>query len=313
MTVATAPGKAILLGEHAVVYGRPAIAVPVTQVEARVVVEDGPAGHGVTIVAADLGREFEPSRLDATDREAFALAHTMAKTLARLGRPPGPDLRITVSSTVPMARGLGSGAAVATALVRALVAHYGGYLTARDVSDLVYETEILHHGTPSGIDNTVIAFGKPLYFVRGERDEVFWLGRPFWLVIGDTGVSSSTREAVAGVRRRWEADRTAYEAHFDAIGALAERGRQAMAAGNLADLGRVMDENQAELRAIGVSSPPLERLIEAARTAGALGAKLSGSGCGGNMIALATDEARGHIRSALQAAGARGTIVSQVS
>ena len=313
MTVATAPGKAILLGEHAVVYGRPAIAVPVTQVEARANVEEGLAGHGVTIVAADLGREFEPSRLDAADREALALARTVANTLSRLGQPSDPDLRITVSSTVPMARGLGSGAAVATALVRALAAHYGGYLTARDVSDLVYETEILHHGTPSGIDNTVIAFGKPLFFVRGERDEVFWLGRPFWLVIGDTGVPSSTREAVAGVRRQWETDRTAYEARFDAIGVLVERGRQAMAAGNLAELGQVMDEDQAELRAIGVSSPPLERLIGAARAAGALGAKLSGSGCGGNMIALTADDARQRIRSALLAAGARGVIVTQVS
>ncbi len=313
MTVASAPGKVILLGEHAVVYGRPAIAVPVTQLEARAVVEDAPAGHGVTIVAADLGREFEPSRLDAGDREALALARTVANALARLGQPPDPDLRITVSSTIPMARGLGSGAAVATALVRALVARYGGYLTARDVSDLVYETEILHHGTPSGIDNTVIAFGKPLYFVRGERDEVFWLGRPFWLVIGDTGVPSSTREAVAGVRQRWEADRATYEAHFDAISALVERGRQAMAAGNLVELGRVMDENQAELRAIGVSSPALERLIEAARAAGALGAKLSGSGCGGNMIALAADGGRDRIRAALLAAGARGVIVTQVS
>ncbi len=308
-----APGKAILLGEHAVVYGRPAIAVPVTEVQARAEIRDGARGSGITIVAADLGREFQPSRVDAADRDALALAHTVRNTLSRLGRAQEPDLRITVSSTVPMGRGLGSGAAVATALVRALVAHLGGYLTARDVSDLVFETEILHHGTPSGIDNTVIAFGKPVYFVRRQQDEIFWPGSPFWLAIGDTGVPSSTREVVADVRRRWEAGRAAYEAHFDAIGALVEQGRRAIADGDLPRLGRLMDANQCELRAIGTSSAELERLIEAALRAGALGAKLSGSGRGGNMIALLQAEARGAVQSALAKAGAQAVIVTQVS
>ena len=313
VTVGTAPGKVILFGEHAVVYGRPAIAVPVSQVQARAEVEDAPAGCGLTIVAPDLGCEFQPYRLAEAHAGELALARTARNTLERLGYAGEPDLRITISSTVPMGRGLGSGAAVATALVRALTAHLGGYLTARDVSDLVYQTELIHHGTPSGIDNTVIAFGKPIYFIKGERSEVFWLGRPFWLVIGDTGVPSSTRDVVADVRRHWEADRAAYEAHFDAIGALVHQARQAMIDGDLPELGRLMDANQRELRAIGTSSVELERLIGAALDAGALGAKLSGSGRGGNMIALVQTATRQAVRSALVAAGARAVIVTQVS
>jgi len=313
VTVGTAPGKAILFGEHAVVYGRPAIAVPITEVQARVEVEDAPAGSGVTIVARDLGRRIDLERVEPTDREAMALAQTVWNTLERLGRPSRPDLHITIASTVPIGRGLGSGAAVATALVRALVAHLGGYLTSRDVSDLVYKTEVLHHGTPSGIDNTVIAFGKPVYFVKGGRDEVFWPRRPFWLVIGDTGVFSSTREVVGDVRRAWEADPTAYEAHFDAIAAIVEQARQVILEGNLRTLGRLMEANQRELQAIGVSSPELEALIGAARQAGALGAKLSGAGRGGNMIALVEEGARDRVRLALMAAGARGVIITRVS
>lgn len=313
MAVGTAPGKVILLGEHAVVYGRPAIAVPVIQVQARVEVEDQPVGRGITIVATDLGQQFEPSHADVADSAAVALASTVRNTLERLGQHREPDLRITISSTVPIGRGLGSGAAVATALVRALAAHLGGYLTARDVSDLVYRTEILHHGTPSGIDNSVISFGKPLYFIRGQLDEVFWLGRPLCLVIGDTGVPSSTREVVADVRRRWEADRATYEAHFTAIGSLVEAARQAMVEGDLPALGRLMDANQRELRAVGVSSAELERLIGAALDAGALGAKLSGSGRGGNMVALAEEGTRHAVEAALAAAGARGIITTQVS
>ena len=312
MTVGSAPGKVILLGEHAVVYGRPAIAVPVTQVQARVVVEDAEPGAGMTIVAIDLEREFNPLDPDLTASAESALAHTVRNTLQRLQKPPQQDLRITISSTVPIGRGLGSGAAVATALVRALAGHLGGYLTSRDVSDLVYQTEIIHHGTPSGIDNTVIAFGKPVYFVKGQCDEVFWPARPFWLVIGDTGVPSATRDVVADVRRHWGADRNRYEARFSAIGSLVERARQAIVEGDLAELGRLMDANQRELRALGTSSAELERLIAAALDAGALGAKLSGSGRGGNMVALVEETRLQSVQAALAIAGAQGIIATQV-
>jgi mevalonate kinase len=313
MAVGTAPGKVILLGEHAVVYGQPAIAVPVAQVQATAIVEDAPAGTGITIIAADLGRRFRLSEGQARSRTAAALARTVHNTLERLGRTADIDLEITVSSTIPIGSGLGSGAAVATALVRALVQHLGGYLTSRDVSDLVYQTELLHHGTPSGIDNTVIAFGKPVYFIKDRCDEVFWPGRPFWLAIGDTGVPSSTREVVADVRKAWERDRASYDARFAAIGALVARGREALIRGDLCELGQLMAANQEELRAIGVSSEALERLIAAAMDAGALGAKLSGSGRGGNMIALVDEATRDAVAAALQRAGARNVIITRVS
>ena len=220
MTVGTAPGKAILLGEHAVVYGRPAIAVPVVQVQARAQVDDAPRGQGITIVAAELRRTIRPAAVSEHDRAAAALVRTVGNTLERLGQPPSLDLRITVTSTREEDRE----DVEATALVRALAAHLGHELTAQDVSELVYKTEALHHGTPSGIDNTVIAFGKPLYFVRGRRAEVFSPGSPLWLVIADTGVSAATRRVVADVRQRWQAEREIYEARFDAIGACEQGG-----------------------------------------------------------------------------------------
>ncbi len=313
MAVGTAPGKVILLGEHAVVYGQPAIAVPVTHVQATAVVEDAPAGTGITIVARDLGRRFRISNREPRGRAAAALARTVHNTLRRLGRSIDLDLEITLSSTVPIGRGLGSGAAVATAIVRALAQHLGGYLTSRDVSDLVYQTELLHHGTPSGIDNTVIAFGKPVYFIRDRCDEVFWPGRPFWLAIGDTGIPSSTRRVVADVRDRWQRDRPTYDAHFAAIGALVAQAREALIKGDLHELGRLMIANQDELRAIGTSSDALERLIAAAMAAGALGAKLSGSGRGGNMIALVDETTSDAVAAALRCAGAQGVIITRVS
>jgi mevalonate kinase len=312
LTTAYAPGKVILFGEHAVVYGRPAIAVPVTQVRACATVEDGPGGQGLAIHAVDLKLRHVVGTTITTDHPAYPLEATVRHTLQWLGIQAMPDLTLTVHSTVPVARGLGSGAALATAMVRALVQHVGRSITPGEVSVLVYQTEILHHGTPSGIDNTVIAFEQPVYFVRGQPIEVLQVGQPYWLAIGDTGVASPTKTAVGDVRRAWQQDPTTYEALFDQIGAIARRAREAIAAAELSALGTLMDENQGLLQAIGVSSPELEGLVGAARQAGALGAKLCGGGRGGNMIALATPEQVQSVASTLREAGAVSVIVTEI-
>jgi mevalonate kinase len=208
---------------------------------------------------------------------------------------------------------LGSGAAVATAVTRAL-ARYFGYTAEPDkVSGLVYEVEKLHHGTPSGIDNTVIAYEQPVYFVRGEGMARLSVGVPLNLIIADTGVVSSTREVVGDVRRRWSAETEQYEGLFDEIGAVARLARPAIERGHPEAVGRLMDENHKLLTALGVSSPELDRLVKAARTAGALGAKLSGAGWGGNMLALVKAGHGPAVASALQEAGAASTIFSQIA
>jgi len=309
MSVGTAPGKVILFGEHAVVYGRPAIAVPVHDRQARVWVQSASPGSGIILQAEDLNRRYPLAAAPPDD----PLALIVRLTLETLGRPPNQDLILTVRSTIPIASGLGSGAAVSAAVARALAAHFNVQLTPHQVSELVYQTEVLHHGTPSGIDNTVVAFERPVYFVKGRAPEPLSVGRPFYLLIGDTGIPSPTRVAVADVRRCWEADRARYDALFDAIGQIADEGRQAVERGDITALGPLMDRNQELLREIGVSSPELERLILAARRAGAQGAKLSGAGRGGNMIALVTPATAERVASAVRQAGARGVIITCVS
>ncbi len=308
MAVADAPGKVILFGEHAVVYGHPAIAVPVSEVRARACVEPGKTGQGVVVEAPDLGRRI--ALCEAADDEP--LARIVRLTLAQIRADPEPDLTITVSSTVPVARGMGSGAAVSTAIARALCKHLNSWLTSRAISDLVFQTEVLYHGTPSGIDNTVIAFEKPIYFVKDEGWEVFWVGAPLLLAIADTGVESSTREVVADLRRRYEADPGRYAAAFDRIGEVAEKARAALEQGLAETLGRLMDENHALLQHLGVSCPELDGLVAAARSGGALGAKMSGAGWGGNMIALITEASRGRVDMMLRLAGATRVIVTEV-
>ena len=155
-------------------------------------------------------------------------------------------------------------------------------------------------------------FSQPLYFIRDELAERFNIGAPFTLVIADTGHPSSTANAVGGVHSRWEAERSRYEKIFDTIGQITDQARTAIERGDVDALGPLMDHNQNLLEQIGVSSPDLETLIQTARQRGANGAKLSGAGMGGNMIALAPPERATEVAHALTLAGASRTIITEV-
>ncbi len=306
---ASAPGKIIIFGEHAVVYGRPAIAAPVHGVQAQATVTRCANTMG-TIIATDLKRSCA---LDAAAAdELFPLCKIARDTLARLGITAPRDIEITVQSTIPIARGMGSGAAISTAIVRALARYYDAPLNAADISALVYETEKLHHGTPSGIDNTVIAYEQPVYFVKGAPLEFVTVGAPLTFIIADSGAGSLTKEVVGDVRRAWRADRERYEGYFDEIGAVAQQGRVALGRGDAEALGRLMNENHELLQQICVSSERLNVLVNAARDAGALGAKLSGAGRGGNMIALINPDDEPRVRAALRGAGAARVITTRL-
>ncbi len=311
MTRAHAPGKVILYGEHAVVYGRPAIAVPVQQVRATVDVTDLPeAPAGAVFLESDAtGTRAWLSDLPEDD----PLRRIAQSTLERWAAADRLALSIHITSTIPIASGLGSGAAVSVAVARAVSEHLGHPLTADAVSALAFDVERLHHGTPSGIDNTVASYESPVYFVRGEPIVRVKVGAAFDLLIGDTGIPAPTAKAVASVRRRWESEREAMETLFDSVGDIARRARTAIESGDIAALGSLMNENQTLLVEMGVSSPELNRLIDAALRAGALGAKLSGGGMGGNMIAVVTPDRARPVGAALLEAGATRAVATQVA
>ncbi len=295
----SAPGKVILFGEHAVVYGRAAIAAPVAQVRATATVEPAPAGSGLTIIASDLSRSIRLAA--APDDDPLAVAARLTLTYLSAIEPDGT---LTLSSTIPIASGMGSGAAVSTALVRGLAGFLGHALEAAEVSEIVFEVEKIHHGTPSGIDNSVVAYEQPVYFVRGRAVERLAVGRSFTLLIADTGAPSPTGKIVAQVRRAWQREPARCDVLFDQIGDVANEARRAIENGDIDALGPLMDDNHELLIELGVSSPRLDDLVEAARFAGALGAKLSGAGKGGNAIALVEDDAAGEATEELKEAGA---------
>ncbi len=307
---ASAPGKVILIGEHAVVYGRPAIAVPVTQVRAKAIVVAEPRSPRgmVRILAPDIGLETTLEKLP--ENSPFAVVIHKASAILGIDHIPACSLQIT--SSIPIAGGMGSGAAVSVAVLRALSASIGHPLSDEQISEIVYEAEKIYHGTPSGIDNTVITYNRPVFFMKGKPIEILAVKKPFTLVIADTGVKSPTAVAVGDVRQAWEADRQHYEQLFDAVGAVAVSARKAIRAGAIEKLGPLMDENHRLLQEMGVSSPELDMLVRAASSTGAMGAKLSGAGRGGSMIALVEPDTSNAVITALLNAGAVGTILTRI-
>jgi len=315
MTSASAPGKIILFGEHAVVYGRPALAVPVAQLHADVEVSDS-SKDGIWIDAPDINLHAElkslPSNhpLAAVIDKFFTLLSSPHFRKTKMGGQRGVEIKII--STIPVASGLGSGAAVSVALIRALSSHLSRPMTNEQVNALAYEIEKIHHGTPSGIDNTVITYAKPVFFVKGQPIETFRVGKPFTIVIGNTGISAPTKEAVGDVRVLWEADKARWEKVFDKIGEIAEKAKERIENGEWELIGDLMNQNHALLQEMTVSSPELDRLVSAALKAGALGAKMSGGGRGGNMIALVRPETAEAVSRLLKEASAKNTIITSI-
>jgi len=286
MTRASAPGKIILFGEHAVVYGQPALAVPVPDLQAIAEVHALPESmEGILIEAPDMGKEAWLRSLPEDD----PLARVIHLTFNALSISP-PALRLRITSTIPIAAGLGSGAAVSIAVIRALAIHMGKRLPIEQVSQLAFEVERIHHGSPSGIDNTVIAYNRPVWYQRGREPETFRLRNPLQLVIADSGIHVPTSKPVSLVRERYTITPESIQPLFDQIGRLARQARKGLEQGDLASLGSLMNENQMLLRSLGVSSPILDQLISIVQEQGALGAKLSGAGMGGNIIALVHQE-----------------------
>lgn len=306
-TTSSAPGKVILFGEHAVVYGRPALAIPVTQLQATATVSKNSRG-GIWVEAPNINLSSELSQL-APEHPLAAVINSVFEIL-NITRPPA--CTVYLQSTIPVASGLGSGAAVSVAILRALSAFLGHPLSDEQINKLAFEVEKLHHGTPSGIDNYVITYARPVYFVKGRAIKTFRVGADFTIVIGDTGTPAPTKESVAAVRKLWETDQPRWEKVFDRVGEIVWDARQAIERGDGVELGKLMDANHSLLQEMTVSSVELDSLVDAAHKSGVLGAKLSGGGRGGNMIALVLKENASALAEALLSAGAKRAIITTV-
>ncbi|WP_205547601.1 mevalonate kinase [Leucobacter sp. wl10] len=304
--VGTAHAKAILFGEHAVVYGAPAIAVPLHQLEVETAIRPTPR--------AELRIESELfAGTASTAPELLRPVITAVRAaLASVGSA-GEHVQLRVRSAIPHGRGLGSSAAVAAAVARAAADLAGVELGPEEFHEIVQRAERVAHGNPSGIDARAVAAAGPIRFHRG-RVSTTGVGAPLTFVLADSGAPGSTAEAVARVRERRTADPAGMDRAISQLSDLAEGSLLDLELGDRSALGARMLEAHELLGRLGVSTVKLDALVDAAHAAGAHGAKLTGGGLGGCVLALADseDEAE-HIALALRAAGAPRTWTTTVA
>ena len=278
-------GKAILLGEHSVVYGRHAIAVP-APLSVRVKVED--SGEGVTLMIPSWGIEYqldkEPDQRQSFEKPAGAILDQLELS--------NKDMTIEVFPDIPRGMGLGGSAAIAVAIIKGLSNHYNLALSDDEVNRMAFESEKIAHGNPSGIDNIMATFGQPIIFRSGETPlvEPLNINDNFSLVLGFARNEGSTAKMVGNVQKGWERNTSIFEKIFDDIDQLVLKSVAAIQDNDFNTLGEMMNLCQGMLNALQVSTPELERLISIAREAGALGAKLTGGGGGGAIVALVHEE-----------------------
>lgn len=294
-TSATAAGKVILLGEHAVVYGRHALAIPIPDA-VRAVVRPSSGASTINVKQWRLKSVIDAK---STDGVSGAINRILQELDA-----VGSSFAIDVSSRLPRGMGLGSSAAIAVAITRAIAQCLGRNIEDQRVNDIGYACEQLAHGTPSGVDNTLSCFAKPMLFRNDGalKFETLEIAEEPPLVIGFSHHAGPTHEQVAGVRSRYDEDTARYESLFDQIDGLSRDGALALTAGRYEELGRLMNLCHGLLNAIQVSTPDLENMIAIAREYGAVGAKLTGAGGGGSIVALCPGT-QDEVRSALHRAG----------
>lgn len=278
-------GKIILFGEHAVVYGSHAVAAPIPlAIEAKV----SEHGEGINLLIPKWSVE---KKIINNEVHEFSVYKSLEMILNNLGLSEN-NMTIEVYPHLPRAMGLGGSSALAVAIIRALSDCFGLSLNDEQINELAFKSEELVHGTPSGIDNTLATYGKFILYRRENPP----LMRPIEVkekipvVIGLSGRASLTASTVGKVKKMWECNQSLYNRIFEEINSIALQGVAALEAGNLETLGELMNINHGLLNALQVSGWELEELIQIARANGALGAKLTGGGGGGAMIALAPDD-----------------------
>lgn len=295
-----AHGKIILIGEHAVVHNEPAIAIPFTSATVEVAIEKIPGESTMDSI-------YHYGKLSDAPKQIKNLITTFEEVCQYFNVSTN-HFHMTIRSSIPAERGMGSSAAVATAVVRALFNFFNAELTDDLLHRFVSISEKIAHGNPSGLDAKVVSSDEAIYFVKEKRAEPFEIDLPAYLVVADTGDEGETLGAVSAVGKL-VADPTSNGLKLvQELGLLTKTVYATIGRKDLHQLGNILDQAQDKLKQLTVSNDKLDRLVEAAKKSGALGAKLTGGGRGGCMIALVdTTEKAQKIADDLLTAGATET------
>jgi len=272
-----------LFGEHFVVHGVPGI---VSAIDSTVDAEVKKIGEGITVKDEIRGAK------DYTEKKRAQQKESIERMLKTMGiNPEKASLEIWLGGNLPGFSGIGASAASSVAIARAIAEEFEMKLSDEKINEIAYEAEKAYAGTPSGIDNTAATYGGLIWFKRNlsggpNTIEKLSIRKPFEIVIGNTGIVADTKEMVAGVAERKKRNPEKYNPLFKQAEELAFTARKALEQFDLRKVGKLMNENHRLLQEIEVSCKELDYLVNLAREQGAFGAKLTGGGGGGCMVAL---------------------------
>ena len=282
MGTGIAHSKLILIGEHSVVYGQPAIALPVSILKTTVTISSIKAGQYVE-------NSESRRRLEVMGDDFEGIRQLILRLLAHFKSETMP-FSLEIDSNIPQGRGLGASAALATAITRAFYDFFEAELPDQDLLYYANFSENITHGRASGIDVATVNSELPLWFIKDQPINPITPDMTGFLVIGDSGIHGFTSQAISIVRTKLREEKAKTEDKIKKLGELAQSSKDYLMNNQLASLGQVMNEAHDTLCQLGVSHPRLDLLVNTAKQNGALGAKLTGSGLGGVMVALASTE-----------------------
>lgn len=275
--------KIILIGEHSVVYGQPAIALPLSKVKTKVHIKDSSNGSRI------LHSRYFDGELKNSPTSLSGIKH-LINYILNAHSMMNSSFIMTITSDLPAERGMGSSAAAAIAVVRALYTYFGWHLTHSKLLQLANIAEKDIHGNPSGLDAATSASSQPVWMIKNKELFPLPINLNACLLICDSGIRGRTGEAVSSVKKRLETDPEATQALINKLGELAFAARQQIANDDPSGLGETFNIAQSQLAALGVSNKQLDDLIKTSLAFGALGSKLTGGGRGGCFISLVRNQ-----------------------
>lgn len=274
--------KIILMGEHSVVYGEPAIALPLPSVATTVTIHKN-NGSQKEIAS----RYFSGHLMNMPEEMAGVLE--LLRQLIQHFNGENDGWKMTIKSDIPAERGMGSSAATAVAIIRAFFDFYDTSLERPELLRWADIEEKITHRSPSGLDAATVSSDKPLWFIKGHKGEKININLSATMVVADTGIKGATKEAINEVKSELKNDHDKTAGLIQHLGQLVKASRQYIANNESAKLGISLTSAHRDLQKLGVSSNQLDKLVNAAIDGGAYGAKLTGGGRGGCMFALTSN------------------------
>jgi len=277
--------KIILSGEHAVVYGTPAIALPVFNINSEVSLYSYSESPVIEINAKQIDKIFHLNL-----KEEKEIYHPIETTVLNFFKKYKINLSekliLDINSNIPIASGMGSSASITSSIIKVLSKYYAINISKDELFELVFEIEKIYHGNPSGIDPKVIVYEKPVYFIKDKTIEFLDIKTKFALIILDSKIKASTKDIVNMLARERNLNLDKYNLIFEKIGEITEKIKKYLLTNDLESIGKLLDENHKYLQEINVSSQILDNLFLKLKFANCLGSKLSGAGKGGIVIGI---------------------------